>query len=52
MKHDNAIVRRQPEVAFDPGTDLQSCGEGEQAILGKMRAVVQAAVRESRGPGV
>ena len=52
MEHEDLVVGRQPEVAFDTGAKLQRGGEGEQAILGESGTMMQAAVREAGRAGI
>ena len=47
MKNDDSIISGQPHVALDSGTGFKRGGEGDQAVLGKARAIVQPAVREA-----
>ena len=46
MEHDNSVVRGEPDVAFDSGARFERGSEGDQAVLWKARAIVQAAVGE------
>ncbi|GAA4710675.1 hypothetical protein GCM10023325_02660 [Sphingomonas lutea] len=50
VEHDDPSVRGQPQVAFDARTKLQRGGEGDQAVFGKGRAIVQSAMRETERP--
>ena len=52
MEHDDLVVGRQPEIAFDARADLERGGEREQAVFGKSGAIVQAAVREPLRAGI
>ena len=49
MKDQNLVVACEAHVAFDASARFQSCGKGDQAVLGKLRAKVQPTVRETRG---
>ena len=52
VENDNAIVRGQPEVAFDPRAALERGRERDQAVLRKCGAAMQAAMGESGRAGV
>ena len=52
MKDEDPVVGGQAKIAFDPGTDFQRSSKGEQAVLGKSRAIVQAPVGEPLRTGV
>lgn len=47
MEDEHLVVGRKPEVAFDPAAELESAGEGNQAVLRKARPIMQAPVREA-----
>ena len=48
VEDDDLVVGGQPQVAFDPGAELERGGEREQAVLGNAGAVMQPAMREAR----
>ena len=52
MKHDDPIVGGQAQIAFDARAQLERAGEGDEAILGKTGAVMQAPVRKPGGTGI
>jgi hypothetical protein len=52
VEDEHAIVGGQPQVAFNPRAQLQGRGEGDQAILWKAGAIVEAPVCEPLGPGI
>lgn len=52
MENDDLVVGGQTQVALDARASLKGRGEGEQAVLGKPRTVMQAAVREARWAGI
>ena len=47
MEDEDLVVGGQPQVAFDARADFERGGEGDQAVLGKARAIVQAPVGEA-----
>jgi hypothetical protein len=52
VEDDGAVIGSQPEIAFNSGAQFQCRSEGGQAVFGKARAVMQAAVCETRSAGV
>jgi len=52
MENDNLIVGGQAEIALNSGAQLQCSSEGDEAILGKSGAMMQAPVRESGPAGI
>ena len=52
VEYDDAVVGREPEIAFDPRAELERGGKGDQAVLGKLRAKMQAPMGEARRPGI
>jgi hypothetical protein len=51
VEDDDLIVRRQPKIAFDSRAFFERRSEGDQAVLGKRGARVQAAMRKSGRTG-
>ena len=47
MKQDDTVVGGQPEVRFDPRATLESGSEGDETVLGKRGAGMQAPVRKA-----
>jgi len=52
MKHQNAIIGGQPDVAFDARPQPEGRGKCQEAVLRKTGAIVQAPVCESPWTGV
>jgi hypothetical protein len=52
VEHDDAIIGGEPDIAFDPSTRFERRCEGDQAVLGKARAIVKPAVGEALGSRV
>jgi hypothetical protein len=52
VEDDDLIVCREPKIAFDARAFFKRGGEGDQAVLGKRGARVQAAMRKSGRTGV
>ncbi len=52
VEDEDHVVRGKPEVAFDTRANLQRSGEGEQAVSGKGRTIVEPAVGEARQAGI
>lgn len=50
VEHHDVVVGAEPDIDLDPGSAFNSCGNGDQAVLGDLAATMQPTMRKALRP--